>query len=60
MGRFLGLPEVLETDDEDENRVGLAGPKKVLRFYGNLVLPQNGYITAERMAAAFWRNSVLR
>ena len=60
MGRFLGLPEVLETDDEDENHVGLAGLKKVLWFSRNLVLPRNGYITAKRKAAAFWRNSILR
>ena len=40
MGKFLGLPEVLETDDEDENHLGLAGPKKVLwliSFYHKMV-----------------------
>ena len=42
MGKFLGLPEVLETDDEDENHLGLARPEKVLWFVCNLVLPQNG------------------
>ena len=42
MGRFLGLPEGLETDDEDENHVGLAGPRLVLWFVCNLILPQNG------------------
>ena len=30
MGKLLGLPEVLETYDEDENHLGLARPKKVL------------------------------
>ena len=29
MGKFLGLPEVLETDDEDENHLGLARPTDV-------------------------------
>ena len=38
----MGLPEVLETDYEDENHFGLVGPKKVLRFVCNLVVPQNG------------------
>ena len=42
MGKFLGLPEVLETDDEDDNNLGLVGPKKVLWFVCNLVLPRNG------------------
>ena len=32
LGKFLGLSDVLETDDEDENHLGLAGPKKVLWF----------------------------
>ena len=31
MEEFLDLPEVLETD-EDQNHSGLAGPKKVLWF----------------------------
>ena len=47
MGKFLGLPEVLEPDDEDENHLGLARPKMVLWFVCNLVLPQNGHITAK-------------
>ena len=43
MGKFLGLPEVLETDDEDdENHSGLAGSEKMLWFVCNLVLPRNG------------------
>ena len=37
MGKFLGLPEVLETDDEDENHLGLAWPKNMLWFVCNLV-----------------------
>ena len=43
MGKFLGLPEVLETDDEDENHKGLAGPFKrccglyVISFYHEMV-----------------------
>ena len=47
MGKVLGLPEVLETDDEDENHLGLARPKKVLWLVCNLIyhemaiLPQN-------------------
>ena len=47
MGKFLGPPEVLETDDEDENHLGWAGPKEVLWFVCNLVLPRNGHSTAK-------------
>ena len=47
MGHFLGLPEVLETDYEDDNHFGLVGPKKVLRFVYNLVVPQNGHSTTK-------------
>ena len=42
MGGFLGLPKVLETDNEDENHVGLARPRLVLWFIFYLILPQNG------------------
>ena len=49
MGKFLGLPEVLETDIEDENHLGLAWPKKLLLFVCNLVLPRNGHSTAKRL-----------
>ena len=43
MGQFLGLPEVLETEyDEDEIHLGLARPKKVLWFVCNLVVLRNG------------------
>ena len=42
MGQFLGLPEVLEIGVEDENHLGLVGPKEVLRFVCSLVLPRDG------------------
>ena len=50
MEKFLGLPEFLETDDEDENYLGLVRPKKVLWFICNLVLPRNGHSTATRVS----------
>ena len=42
MEQFLGLPEDLETDYEDESHFGLVGPKLVLRFACNLIVPRNG------------------
>ena len=53
MGKFLGLPEVLETDDEDENHLGLAGPKKLLLFVCYLVLPQKGHSNAKQLLPQF-------
>ena len=43
MEQFLGLPEVLETDDEDVNHLGLDRPLRccglsVISFYHEMVI----------------------
>ena len=40
--------QYVETADEDESHLGLAGPKKVLWFVCNLVLRRNGRSTSKR------------
>ena len=61
MGKFLGLPEVLETYDEDENHLGFAGPKKVLwlsviSFYHEMVVVGN--VKLKTLATISWQNEM--